>query len=799
MRSGHSLSTLVIVIGFAIGWLATSGHLAELLAEQPKVDSSATTGTPSVLPRPDFEFKGKVGKTYKDSDPPQFPQPVQAPKGAPNVVLILLDDTGFGQYSSFGGGIPSPTLDKLAAEGLKYIRFHTTALCSPTRAALITGRNHHSAATGVITEAATGYDGYTCVLPRSCGSVGEVLRQNGYATAWIGKNHNTPAWETSAVGPFDRWPNGLGFDYFYGFNGGDMNHWDPVLYENRNLVPKSNDPNYHLTEDLADRAIDWARKVTSIAPDKPFLLYIAPGANHSPHHAPKEWIDKFKGQFDGGWDAYREATLARQMKMGVVPPGTKLTPRSEGLPAWDSLNDRQKKIYARMMEVFAGYAAHVDYHMGRVVDSIKKLPNGDNTIFIYIVGDNGASAEGGLEGSLNENLFFNGFPEKWEENLQHIDEIGGPKWFNHFPSAWAHAMNTPFQWTKQVASHFGGTRNPMVISWPAKIKDKGGVRSQFLHVIDIVPTLYDAIGISPPTMLNGIQQKPIEGVSFLKSFTDKAAPETRTTQYFELLVNRGIYHDGWMASSRSFVPWTPIRGEFDPLTAKWELYDVAKDFSQAEDLAAKHPEKVKELEEMFWREAEKYKVLPLDWRAVERLNSELQGRPSLAGKRNTYVYYPGQIALPDGACPPVLNKSFSVTAEIEIPEQGAEGMIFTHGGLMGGYGIYLRDGKAHLVYNMLAIERFTVTSEALPKGKVTLAVNFAYEGKKGERGKPATVTITANNKKIGEGRLPKTVPIQFSLGEGIDVGADTGSAVDFTYKLPFRFTGVIEKVTVELK
>jgi arylsulfatase len=469
------------------------------------------------------------------------------------------------------------------------------------------------------------------------------------------------------------------------------------------------------------------------------------------------------------------------------------------LPAWNSLSDGQKKIYARMMEVFAGYAAHVDHHMGRVIEAVKRLPTADNTIFIYIVGDNGASAEGGLEGSLNENLFFNGFPEKWQVNLQHINEIGGPKWFNHFPSAWAHAMNTPFQWTKQVASHLGGTRNPLIISWPAKIRDRGAVRSQFLHAIDIVPTLYEAIGVTPPTMLNGIEQKPIEGVSFLRTFTDQDAPELRKTQYFEMLVNRGIYHEGWMASSRSFVPWAPVRGEFDPLTAKWELYHIDQDFSQAENVANQHPDTVKKLEALFWKEAEKHKVLPLDWRAVERLNAELQGRPSLAGKRDRYTYFPGQIALPDGAAPPVLNKSFSVTANLDIPATGAEGMVFTHGGLTGGYGIYLRDGKAHFVYNMLAIERFTITSAKLPNGKVTLVMRLAYDGKPGELGKPATVTLTANGKKVGEGKLPRTVPLQFSLGEGLDVGTDTGSAVDFTYTLPFTFTGAVERVTVDLK
>jgi arylsulfatase len=740
-----------------------------------------------------------VGRTYKTSDPPQFPQPVKAPAGAPNVVLILLDDSGFGQYSTFGGGIPAPTLDKLAAEGLKYNRFHTTALCSPTRAALITGRNHHSAATGVITEAATGYEGYTCVLPRSCGTIGQVLQQYGYTTAWIGKNHNTPAWETSAAGPFDRWANGLGFDYFYGFNAGDMNQWDPVLFENRNLVPRSTKPGYHLTEDLADKAIAWTRQVTSIAPDKPFFLYVAPGANHSPHHAPREWIDRFRGKFDSGWDAYREATFRRQQQLGIVPANAKLTPRSAGLPAWDSLNDGQKRIYARMMEVFAGFAAHVDHHMGRIVDAVKQLPNADNTIFLYIVGDNGASAEGGLEGSINENLFFNGFPEEWEKNLEHIDELGGPKWFNHFPSAWAHAMNTPFQWTKQVASHLGGTRNPLVVSWPAKIKDRGGLRSQFVHTIDLVPTLYEAIGITAPQMLNGIRQKPIEGTSFLGSFFDAKAPESRPTQYFELLVNRGIYHHGWLASSRSFVPWVPVRGEFDPLTARWELYNLDEDFTQSNDIAAQHPAKVRELESIFWKEAEKHNVLPLDWRAVERLSAELQGRPSLAGKRRQFVYFPGQVALPNGASPPMLNKSWTITADVEIPDNGAEGMIYTHGGLTGGLGLYLQEGRCHFSYNMLAIDRYLVSSAPLPQGRVSLQVKFQYEGQPGELGKGGMVTLLANGRKIGEGKLPKTVPLQFSLGEGVDVGRDSGSAVSDQYRLPFEFTGKIEKVTVALE
>jgi arylsulfatase len=757
--------------------------------------------TPSVLPRPDFHFPGNVGRTFQDSDPPQFPQPIKAPSGAPNVVLILIDDAGFGQFSTFGGGVPSPTMDRLAAEGVRYNSFHTTALCSPTRAALITGRNHHSAATGVIGETATGYDGYTSVIPRSAGTIGEVLRQNGYMTAWIGKNHNTPAWEASAAGPFDRWANGLGFDYFYGFNGGDMNHWNPILYENRNLVPASSDPNYYLTTDLSDHAIAWVRKVKSISPDRPFLLYVAPGATHAPHQVSQAWIDKFKGKFDMGWDKYREETIERQKRLGVIPANTKLTERSAGLPAWDTLNADQKRLYARMMEVFAAYGAECDYEMGRVIDAVKQLPDADNTIFIYIAGDNGSSAEGGLEGSISENLFFNGISEKWQDNIKAIDELGGPKYFNHFPSAWAHAMDTPFQWTKQVASHFGGTRNPMIVSWPSRIKDRGGLRQQFTHVIDIVPTLYEVIGITPPIELNGVPQKPIEGISLAYTFDDVQAKERHTTQYFELGVNRGLYHDGWMASALSFPPWQPVRTGFDPDKQKWELYNIKEDFSQANDLAAANPQKLRELQDLWWAEAAKYNVLPLDWRAVERLNAEAMGRPTLGGAdRRSYTYYPGQIGLPNEASPRILNKSWTMTADLEVPESGVEGMIATQGGLEGGYGLYVRDGKPTFVYNFLDLDRYTIVAATpLPKGKVQIKVDFSYNGKADEIGKGATVTMTVNGAKVAEGQLPRTIPIQISLGEGFDVGMDVGSAVDFTYKPPFKFTGTIEKVTVDLK
>jgi arylsulfatase len=768
--------------------------------EKPKATPAEVPGTPSVLPRPDFHFPGNVGRTFQDSDPPQFPQPVPAPKGAPNIVLILIDDAGFGQFSTFGGLVPSPTMDSLAAEGLRFNRFHTTALCSPTRAALLTGRNHHSAASATIQETATGYDGYTGIIPRSAGTVAEVLRQNGYMTAWIGKNHNTPPWEASAAGPFDHWANGLGFDYFYGFNAGDMNHWNPLLFENRNLVPASIDPNYHLTVDLADHAIAWVRKVKSISPTRPFFLYVAPGATHAPHHAPADWIAKFKGKFDMGWDKYREETLEREKKLGVVPPDTKLTARPSGLPAWDSLNADQKRLYAHMMEVFAAYGAHCDHHMGRIVDAVKQLPGAENTLFIYIAGDNGASAEGGLEGSLAENLFFNGVSEKWQDNLKVIDELGGPKHFNHFPAAWAHAMNTPFQWTKQVASHFGGTRNPMIVSWPGHIKDKGGLRSQFMHVIDVVPTLYELIGITPPQELNGVTQKPIEGVSFAYTFDDAKAKERHTTQYFEMACARGLYHQGWMASAIAFAPWNSSRAGFDLDKQKWELYDVDKDFSQADDLAASNPQKLRELQDLWWAEAAKYNVLPLDWRAVERLNGELMGRPSLAGDAKTLTYYPGQVGLPNEASPRILNKSWTLTADLEVPAAGAEGMIATQGGLEGGYGLYLRQGKPTFVYNYLSIERFTIAGQQqLPKGKVQLKVDVTYQGGPKELGKAAAVTMSVNGAKVAEGQLPKTIPLSLSIGEGLDIGEDVGSAVDFTYKLPFKFTGTIEKVTFDLK
>jgi arylsulfatase len=762
----------------------------------------AQTPTPSPsssssLPRPDFHFPGKVGRTYEDSDPATFPKVVRPPKGAPNVVLILLDDAGFGQFSAFGGGVPSPNIEKLAAQGLSYTRFHTTALCSPTRAALLTGRDHHVAGTGVITELATGYDGYTGIIPKSAGTVSEILRQNGYATAWLGKNHNTPAWETSEVGPFDRWANGLGFDYFYGFNSGDTSQFEPVLFENHNRVPRATDPNYHLTTDLADHAIAWMQREKAIDPERPFFLYVAPGATHAPHMVAKEWIDKFKGQFDIGWDRYRELTLDRQKKLGLVPADTRLTPRAESLPAWDSLNADQKRLYARMMEVFAAFGAQTDYEMGRVLDAVKAQPDSDNTLIFYILGDNGSSAEGGLDGVSNEIASFNGVFEPIAEELKIIDELGGPKHYNHFPAAWAHAMDTPFQWTKQIASHFGGTRNPMVISWPAKIKKKG-IRTQFHHVIDIMPTILEAAGIQAPDSLNGIKQKPIEGVSMVYSFNDAKAPDRRKSQIFELVANRGMYQDGWMASSMAYLPWAATRTGYDPDKAKWELYDIDQDFSQANDLAAKNPEKLKSMVDLWWAEAARHDVLPLDWRSIERLSEQITGRPSLAEGRNTFVYNAALVALPEGAAPDLKNKSFTITAEVEIPASGGEGMIFTQGGITAGWGFYLLNGKLIGLHNYIAEERYrAVSTQNVPTGKVTLTFDFKYDG--GGMGKGGTITLLANGTKIGEARVAKTAGFKYSLYEGQDVGEDSGSPVDFDYTPPFKFSGRIIKVTVELK
>ncbi|PHJ61848.1 arylsulfatase [Nostoc linckia z18] len=760
------------------------------------VTSPAFAATSQILPIPQPEFKGKIGITYKDSKP-DFPQPITAPDKAPNVVLVILDDVGFGQASTFGGPVETPNLTRLAESGLRYNQFHTTALCSPTRAALLTGRNHHSVNTGVVEELATGYPGYTTILPKSAATVAEVLRQNGYNTAAFGKWHNTPDFETSVAGPFDRWPTGLGFEYFYGFLGGDTNQWSPALVENTKRVEKpANNQDYHLTPDLVNHAIAWIRNQQSIAPDKPFFAYLATGATHAPHHAPKAWIDKYKGKFDQGWDKLREEIFARQKQLGVIPANAQLTPRPEELPAWDSLSADQKKLSAHMAEVFAGFLAHTDYEIGRLIDAVDQLGELDNTLVIYIVGDNGASAEGGLTGTVNELKFFNGVPENLPQLLASYDDLGSPKTFNHFPAPWAWAVNTPFQWTKQIASHFGGTRNPLIISWGEGIKDKGGIRSQFHHVIDIAPTILEVAGVTAPKEVNGVKQQPIEGTSLAYTFDNPDASSHRETQYFEMFGNRAIYHRGWVAAARhGRLPWErTVKGDFD--TDKWELYNIAEDFSEANNLAPENPEKLEKLQKLFFKEARKHQVLPLDDRVLDRFDVKI--RPSLTVGRTNFTYYPGVFGIPEGSAPNLKNRSFSITANVEIPETGAEGILLTQGGRFAGWSFFLEDSKPTYVYNYANAVRYIIQSpEKLPPGKSTIQFDFDYDG--GTVGKGGIGKLFINQQQVAEGRIEKTIAYRLALDETFDVGRDTGTPVVDTYQVPFTFTGNLQQVSLELK
>ena len=757
----------------------------------------------TTLPRPEQPFGGKIERLAKDSTP-DFPKGIEAPKGAPNILLILTDDVGFGASSTFGGPIATPTFDRVAKNGLRYPMFHTTALCSPTRAALITGRNHHSNASGVITEMATGYPGYNSLVPKSCGSVGEVLKENGYNTSWFGKMHNIPDWMTSQAGPFDLWPAGLGFEYFYGFIGGDSDQWHPALYQNTTPIePYLGNPNYILDRDLADKAITWMRMQHALAPNKPWLLYYATGTAHAPHHAPKEWIEKYKGQFDQGWDKVREETLARQKDLGIVPANTLLTERPSQIPAWDSLSPDQKRLYAHMMEVYAGALSHADFQIGRVIDAVRESGQLDNTMIIYIMGDNGASAEGSLQGTSNEVATAgNGVKEDLSFLLSIIDDLGGPLTYNHYPVGWAHAMDSPLQWTKQVASHFGGTRNGMVISWPAKIKNPDGIRSQFCHVIDIVPTIYEAIGITPPTMLDGVEQKPIEGTSLVYTFDDAKAPPRHTTQYFELVGNRAIYKDGWMASTTPLrLPWiTQVGNEPNPDDFKWELYNTNEDNSQANNLVDKFPDKLKELQAAFEVEAKKYNVYPLDSSFAARFDPSI--RPSLTRGRQEFTYYPGMIRIPEGSAPNFTNKSFSVAAEIEVPPDGASGVLATVGGRFGGLGLLMFDSKPEFSYalsNQPQHKFRVVSDQPIPPGNHVVRVDFHYDG--GGIGKGGTATLRVDGKQVAQGQIPQTVQVRFSLDETFDVGEDTGTPVveDYADKMPFAFSGTLRKLVVVLE
>jgi arylsulfatase A-like enzyme len=748
-----------------------------------------------VLPRPDQPFKGHIGRTVKDSTK-DFPAEATAPKGAPNVLLILTDDVGFGASSTFGGPVPTPTMDRLAKSGLRYTQFNTCALCSPSRAALLSGRNHHTNGTGIIMEAGTGFPGYNTLMPKSCGTFAEVLKQNGYNTAWYGKNHNVPDWQTSQAGPFDLWPTGLGFEYFYGFIGGGTNQWSPAIFENiRPIEPPHAAKDYFFDKDMADHCIDRIRLLHAIAPSKPWLVYYAPGTSHAPHHAPKDWIARFKGKFDQGWDKQREQTLARQKELGLVPQDTKLTARSAGIGAWDELDADHKKVFAHMMEVYAASLSYCDNQMGRVLDAIEETGGLDDTLVIYIQGDNGASAEGGPQGLLNEMSFYNATPEDFKDVLARMDELGGPTTSNHYPIGWAHAMNTPFQWAKQVASHFGGTRNGMVISWPARIKDKGGVRTQFHHIIDIAPTILEAAGVRAPTVLNGVPQKPIEGVSMVYSFDDAKAPSPHRTQYFEMFANRAIYDDGWIAATTPpLAPWA-VGKTIDVDDYQWELYDLSKDFSEATNLASTEPKKLRALQELFWIEAAKHNVLPLDNSKIERLDGA--NRPSLTRGRSLFTYYPGMTRIPAGSAPDIKNKSFKIAAEVEIPEGGADGVLVTQGGRFNGWGLYLLEGKPVFHYNLIGKFRSSTSgNEQLAPGKHVIVVDFKYDG--GGMGKGGAVTLTVDGKPAASGRLERTVPLLFSADETLDIGEDTGTPVSEDYHVPFKFTGGIKKVMIEL-
>ena len=722
---------------------------------------------------------------------------VKAPAGAPNVVIVLIDDFGFGQASAFGGPIHMPTLERIAASGLRYNRFHTTSLCSPTRTALLTGRNHHVNNTGAVMEVATGFPGNTGVRPQSVTPLAEILRQNGYSTAAFGKWHETPPWEVSVSGPYDRWPTHSGFDKFYGFIGGETNQWAPAIYDGQTRVEVPNDPNYHFTVDMTNQAIAWARFQHALTPQKPFFMYFATGATHAPHHVPKEWVAKYKGQFDQGWDRLREETFKRQLDMGVIPAGTKLTPRPAEIPAWDSLSVDQKRLCTRQMETFAGFAEQTDHEIGRLVDALEETGELDNTLFFYIVGDNGASAEGGPDGSYNEILALNGIVSDVSSQLKHLDDWGGPKTFPHYAVGWAHAGDTPFQWTKQVASHFGGTRNPLVIRWPARIKNAHGeVRSQFSHVVDIAPTVLEAAGLPEPIMVNGVKQRPMDGVSLAYTFDDPKAKERHTTQYFEMFGNRAIYKDGWIAATRHSIPW--LVAKLPPFDQdRWELYHVDEDFSEANDLAAQNPQKLKELKAVFDQEALKNHVYPLDDRRVERFNPELAGRPDLMGKRTTLELHEGMTGIAENAFINLKGYSHSITADIDVPATGANGVIIAQAGRFGGWSLYTKGSRVCEVYNYGGIDRYTVSSPApLAPGRHTVRYDFIYDG--GPPGSGGLSRLSVDGVQVGETRVERTMPFVYSGDEGVDVGRDDETPVTEDYKQGNnRFTGRILKIMVE--
>jgi arylsulfatase A-like enzyme len=761
--------------------------------------SATTTIDGQQLPPPPPKFGGVIEETVKDSKT-WWPPRVVPPKGAPNVLLIMTDDQGYGVNGTFGGVIPTPALDRIAKSGLRYTQFNSAALCSPTRAALITGRNHHSVGFGVIAELSTGYPGYDSFIGPENATVGTILKDNGYATSWFGKNHNTPPFQYSEAGPFDQWPSGMGFQYFYGFMGGESDQWQPYLFrDHTQIFPWIGKPGYNLTTDMADEAIKHMKQLNAAAPDQPFFVYYVPGGSHSPHQPTKEWIAKFKGKFDMGWEKMREQIFANQKRLGVVPANAQLTPWPADLAKWETLSANEKKLFTRQAEVFAGYTAYTDHEIGRVIQAVEDMGKLDNTLIIYIAGDNGTSPEGTTLGTPNQYTAYNGildFPVAAQ--LKFYDAWGSAATYPHMAVAWSWAFDTPFKWTKQVASHFGGTRQGLAISWPARIKDAGGIRTQFHHIIDIVPTILEATGIKAPELVNGIKQKPIEGVSMAYTF-DKAnatAPSTRKTQYFEMVSNRGIYHEGWYANTTPPVPPWVLNAPMPDVNAyKWELYNLNEDYSQYNDLAAKMPDKLKEMQALFLQEASKYNVLPLDNSQFARA---IAPRPSATAGQTVFTYSGEMPGIPNGNAPNILAKSYTITAEVEIPQGGGNGMIVTEGGRWGGYGLYLLKGKLVFNYNFLTLAQFRWEGkQALVPGKHTIVFDFKYDGPGIAKG--GTGVLKVDGKEVANQKIPHTIAFLMVADETFDVGVDTRTGVnDKDYQVPFRFNGNIAKLTVDL-
>jgi arylsulfatase A-like enzyme len=807
------IALLVVAAAGFLGYAAAS-HLNSLNQPDKKTSAAADTapppGSPGAtttidgrqLPPPDPKFGGVIKEKAAESKA-WWPPRVVPPKGAPNVLLIMTDDCGFGSPSTFGGVIPTPALERIAKNGLRYTQFHSTSLCSPTRAALITGRNHHVCGFGVVGEAATGFPGYDSVIRRECGTVAETLKQHGYATSWFGKNHNTPFYQTSVAGPFDQWPVGMGFEYFYGFMGGDSSQWQPNLFRNTTAIyPFEGKPEWNLTTAMADEAIQYMKALSEVAPDKPFFVYYVPGGVHAPHHPTREWIKKISDMhlFDDGWNKLRDKIFANQKRLGVIPQDAKLTAWPKELPEWDKLSAEEKKLFIKQADVFGAYLAYTDHEIGRVIQTVEDMGKLNDTLIIFISGDNGASPEGTVNGTPNEFTFFNGVTVPVKDQRPFYEVWGSDETFPHYSAGWAWAFDTPFQWCKQVASHFGGTRQGMCMSWPGHIKDVGGIRTQFHHVIDIVPTILEVTGIPAPDTVNGIKQLPMDGVSMVYTW-DKSnanAPSKRTTQYFETLGNRAIYHDGWVACTTPVTtPWDlGVKPTPDVITGyNWELYNVAADFSQADDLAAKMPDKLKQMQNLFYAEAKKFDVLPLDNTSLERF---LTPRPSPTAGRNTFTYS-GLLSVPPACAPSILGRSYSINADVEIPEGGAEGMIVTEGGRFGGYGLFLSKGKVVFLYNLLGLKQIAWEGPELKAGKHTIGFDFKYDGP--GFGKGGAGTLKVDGKVVATKALEHTVPIMFPEDEAFDVGMDTRSGVallEHRYEVPFKFTGKLNRLTFNL-